>query len=49
MGVDGQRHRPAAFRPLEGDPVSIELEVWANAEKFAPTGIRSPDRPALGE
>jgi hypothetical protein len=51
-GVKGQRHAPAAFYP-EKDPVSIVQEagwapepVWTGAENLAPTGIRSPDRPA---
>jgi hypothetical protein len=51
-GVGGQLHAPAAFTPGK-DPVSIVQEavwapgsVWTGAEKLAPTGIRSPDRPA---
>jgi len=39
----------AATRPLysrERDPV---LEAWPGAENLAPTGIRSPDRPARSE
>jgi hypothetical protein len=50
--VRGQRHAPAAFYPGK-DPVPIVQEawwapglVWTGAENFAPTGIRSPDRPA---
>ena len=44
----GQRHAPAGK-----DPVPIVQEagwasesVWTGAVNFAPTGIRSPDRPA---
>jgi hypothetical protein len=55
MGVGGQRHGPAAFTPGK-DPVPIAQEagwtpgpVWTGAENLAPTGIRSPDRPALSE
>jgi hypothetical protein len=55
MGVGGQRHTPAAFTPGK-DPVPIVQEAgWApgpvgtGAENFAPTGIRSPDRPARSE
>ena len=55
MGVGGQRHSPAAFTPGE-DPVPIVQEagwspgpVWTGAENLAPTGIRSPDRPAHSE
>jgi hypothetical protein len=28
---------------------TINLEVWTGAENFAPTGIRSPDRPARSQ
>jgi hypothetical protein len=52
MGVGGQRHAPAAFIPRK-DPVPIVQEaeltpgpVWTGAENLAPTGTRSPDRPA---
>ena len=55
MGVGGQRHGPAAFTPAK-DPVPIVQEaawvpgpVWTGAENLAPTGIRSPDRPARRE
>jgi hypothetical protein len=48
----GQRHAPAATYPRER-PVAIVQEAgWASgpvstgAENLAPTGIRSPDRPA---
>jgi len=50
MGVDGQRHAPAALPPWK-DPVPIVQEagwapgqVWTGAENLAPpTGIRSPN------
>ena len=55
MGVDGQRHPPAAFTPGK-DPVPIVQEagwapepVWTGAENLAQTGIRSPDLPARSE
>jgi hypothetical protein len=55
MGVGGQRHTLAAFTPGK-DPVPIVQEAgWAagpvgtGAENLAPTGIRSPDRPARSE
>jgi hypothetical protein len=48
----GQRHSPATLYPGE-NPVAIVQEagwapepVWTSAENLAPTGIRSPDRPA---
>jgi hypothetical protein len=51
-GVRGQRHAPAAIYPGK-NPVPIVQEagwapgpVWTGAENLAPTGIRSPDRPA---
>jgi len=55
MGVGGQRHAPASLPPGK-DPVLIVQEagwapgpVWTGAENLAPTGIRSPDRPARSE
>jgi hypothetical protein len=55
MGVGGQRHAPAALPPGK-DPVPIVCEVewapgpvWTGAENLAPTGVRSPDRPAHSE
>src|SRR5215469_12315361 len=52
MDLGGQRHTPAAFTPGK-DPVPIVQEagwasgpVWTGVENLAPTGIRSPDRPA---
>ena len=54
MEVGGQRH-PLRFTP-GNDPVPIVQEagwvpgqVWTGAENLAPTGIRSPDRPARSE
>ena len=54
-GVGGQRHAPAAlppgktryplYRRLGGPP----WPVWTGAKTLAPTGIRSPDRPARSE
>ena len=48
--------RPGRFTPRERDPVPIVQEagwapgpVWTGAESIAPTGIRSPDRPARSE
>jgi len=55
MWVGGQRHalvalspgnRPATHRT--GGGVGPR-EVWTGAENVVPTGIRSPDRPALIE
>jgi hypothetical protein len=53
--VLGQRYARASF-PRERDPVPIVPEngwipgiVWTGAENLAPTGIRSPDRPARSE
>ena len=55
MGVGGQRHDPSAlppgktpyplYRRLGGTPGP----VWKVVEILAPTGIRSPDRPAHSE
>jgi len=52
MGVGVQRHAPAALASRKV-PVPIVQEagwapgtVWAGAENLAPTGFRSPDRPA---
>ena len=54
-GGGGQRPAPAALPPGK-DPVPIVQEagwapgpVWTCAENFAPTGIRSPDRPVRSE
>jgi len=47
---------PRPFYPRETDPVLIEQEagwapglIWTGAENIAPTGIRSPDRPARSQ
>ena len=54
-GVRGQRHALAALY-LGRDPVPIVQEagwapgpVWTGVENLAPTGIRSPDRPARSQ
>ena len=54
-GVGGQCHCPATLPPGR-DPVPVVQEaewapgpVWTGAENLAPTGIRSPDRPARSE
>jgi hypothetical protein len=51
-GVRGRRHAPAAFFPGK-DLVPIVQEagwapgpVWTGVKNLAPTGIRSPNRPA---
>ena len=53
--MGGQHHAPGRFTPGQ-DPVPIVQEagrapglVWTGAENLAPTGIRSPDRPARRE
>ena len=46
MGVGGQRHTPAALPPGRTQYV---LYRRLGAENLAPTGIRSPDRPARSE
>ena len=55
MGVGGPHHTPTALLPGK-DPVPTVQEtrwapgpVWTGAENVAPTGIRSPDRPACSE
>jgi hypothetical protein len=55
MRVGGQLHAPAALPPGKrpsthfiGGWVAPE-PVWTGAENLAPTGIRSPDRPARSE
>ena len=52
-GGEGSASRPGRFLPHGKDPVPIVQEagwapgpVWTGAENLAPTGIRSPDRPA---
>jgi hypothetical protein len=54
-GLRDQRHALAALYPGK-DPVSIVQKagwvqgpVWTGAENLAPTGIRSPDRPARSQ
>jgi hypothetical protein len=50
--VRGQRHAPAAPYPRERPGTHLQEAVWApgtvwtGVETLAPTGIRSPDRPA---
>ena len=55
MGVGWSTPRLGRFTPVN-DPVPIVQEagwapepVWTGAENLAPTGIRSPDRPARSE
>ena len=51
-GVRGQRHALAALYPRERPGTHCTggwvgpRTVWTGAENLAPTGIRSPDRPA---
>jgi hypothetical protein len=50
MGVGGQRHAPAALHPEKRPGTHcIGGWIWTAAENLAPTGIRSPDRPARSE
>jgi len=55
MGVGDQRHVPTALPPTPGGKDQVPIvqaeglasgPVWMDAENFAPTVIRSPDRPA---
>ena len=53
---EGSASRPGRSLLPEKDPVPIVLEagwapetVWTGAENLAPTGIRSPDRPARSQ
>ena len=53
--MSGQRHAPAALYPGK-DPVPIVQKagwapgpVWTGAENLAPTGFRSPGRPARSQ
>ena len=55
MGMGGQPHAPAVSTRGK-DPVPFVQEagwasgpVWTGAENLAPTGIRSPDRPARSQ
>jgi hypothetical protein len=51
-GVGGQRHAPAALLPGKTRYRMYRMDgwasgmVWTGAENLAPTGIRSPNRPA---
>ena len=51
----GQRHDPAALSPREKLGIHCTggwvgpRQVWTGAENLAPTGIRSPDRPACSQ
>ena len=48
VGVGGQRHALAALPP--GKRLTTHcIGGWVGAESLAPTGIRSPDRPARSE
>ena len=53
--VRGQHHAPAALYPGKEPVLIVEEAVWApgpiwtGAENLAPTGIRSPDRPARSQ
>jgi hypothetical protein len=54
MGVGGQRHASAALPSrMTRDPMYRSLgglQAWSGEYgKLAPTGIRSPDRPARSE
>ena len=51
----GQRHAPAAVYPRDRPGTHLQVAGWApepvctSAENLAPTGIRSPDRPARSQ
>ena len=51
----GQRHAPASLYPRERPGTHVQEAgwapepVWTGAENLAPTGIRSPDRPARSQ
>jgi hypothetical protein len=56
MDVGGQRHAPAALLPAKRPGTHsthaagwAPRQEWTGAENLAPTGIRSPDRPARSE
>jgi hypothetical protein len=56
VGGEGSASSPGRSLPPEKDPVPIVQEagwapgpVWTGAENLAPTGIRSPDRPARSQ
>ena len=52
MGEGGQRHAAAALSPGKTTGTHFiggwvdHMAVWTGTENLAPTGIRSPDRPA---
>jgi len=55
MGLEGESHASAALPP-RNRPGTIVQEagwspgpVWTDTENLAPTGIRSPDKPARSE
>ena len=55
-GGEGSASRPRPLFTPGKDPVPIVQEagwapqlVWTGAENLAPTGIRSPDRPARSQ
>jgi len=54
-GVRGQSHAPAALFPVKDAVPTVQEAgwapgpVWTGAENLAPTGIRSPDRPACNQ
>jgi hypothetical protein len=54
-GMGGQRHTPPALPPRKRPGTHCREtewfpgQVWTGAENISPTGIRSPDRPALSE
>jgi hypothetical protein len=55
-GGEGSASRPGRSLPPGKDPLPIVQEagwdpgqVWTSAENLAPTGIRSPDRPARSQ
>ena len=55
-GGEGSVSCPGRSLPPGKDPVPVVKEagwapgpVWTGAENLAPTGIRSPDRPALSQ
>ena len=55
-GGEGSASRPGRSLPPGKDQVPIVQEaawapgpVWTGADKLAPTGIRSPDRPARSQ
>jgi len=55
MGMDGQRHVPAALSTRKGPDIHCTggwvgpRAVWTGAENLTTAGVRSPDRLALSE